>query len=658
MLDVALNGLSGSVPTEIGMMKKLKYLDLAGNNLSGSVPMEIGELANLIYLDLSHNNLSGSMPVEIGSLAYLTELYLEMNNMSGVITEEHFAGLMNLKTIDLSFNNLEFTIDSHWVPPFNLDYGYFSPCYLGPQFPKWLRWQKGTIELDISNTGLVGRIPDWFWTTFSEAESLDISSNQLSGDLPLSLEFMSVIDLSMHSNLLTGSIPKLPKTIMLLDISRNSLSGFPSSFQNPDLQVAVLYSNSITGPIPASICRLRKLRVLDVSNNLLSGVLPDCGGKELKPHDLSINNSSTVNSVSSLSLKITTLLLGNNSLSGGFPLFLRQCPSLIFLDLVQNKFNGELPEWISEVMPGLVVLLLRLNNFSGHIPTKIMELHAVRILDLSNNNFSGAIPQYLENLKALRGTSTSDDGTESSNPFGETYYLKYSTVHMGPSDDSLSVVIKGQVLQYQGNSIYLMTLDLSCNGLTGKIPKEISSLVGLINLNLSSNLLNGNIPYKIGNLRSLESLDLSKNNLGGGIPQSLSNLTYLSYLNLSYNNLSGRIPSGHQLDTLKADDPASMYIGNPGLCGDPVPRQCPGSPRDLPVNGDSESLPEPGLSQMDFLLGLVTGFVAGAWMVFFGFLFVKRWRYAYFRLVDRLLDSLHVIFVVNWRKWFTNTSGI
>jgi ABC-type branched-subunit amino acid transport system permease subunit len=61
---------------------------------------------------------------------------------------------------------------------------------------------------------------------------------------------------------------------------------------------------------------------------------------------------------------------------------------------------------------------------------------------------------------------------------------------------------------------------------------------------------------------------------------------------------------------------------------------------------------------MDFLLGLVTGFVAGAWMVFFGFLFVKRWRYAYFRLVDRLLDSLHVIFVVNWRKWFTNTSGI
>jgi hypothetical protein len=59
-------------------------------------------------------------------------------------------------------------------------------------------------------------------------------------------------------------------------------------------------------------------------------------------------------------------------------------------------------------------------------------------------------------------------------------------------------VIKGQVLEYRENTLYLMTLDLSCNSLTGKIPNEISSLAGLINLNLSSNLLSGNIPYKIG----------------------------------------------------------------------------------------------------------------------------------------------------------------
>jgi hypothetical protein len=281
-----------------------------------------------------------------------------------------------------------------------------------------------------------------------------------------------------------------------------------------------------------------------------------------------------------------------------------------------------------------------------------MELQDVRILDLSNNNFSGVIPQNIEKLKAL----TSNDVDYVENPFDETYANKYGGLYGGRlSNDSFSVVIKGQVLEYTKNTIYLMSIDLSCNSLTGEIPEELSFLAGLVSLNLSSNLLSGNIPYKIGKLRSLESLDLSKNTLGGGIPQSLTDLTYLSYLNLSYNNLSGRIPSGHQLDILKADDPASMYIGNPGLCGHPIPRECPGSPRDPPANNDLESWRKHGLSQMDFLLGLITGFVASAWMVFCGLLFMKRWRYAYFGLLDELYDRLFVISVVTWRKWFRST---
>lgn len=453
--------------------------------------------------------------------------------------------------------------------------------------------------------------------------------------------------------MLTGLIPKLPRTIVVLDISRNSLSGFVSDFQAPQLQVAVLFSNSISGTLPTSLCRLPKLRVLDLSNNLLSNGLPPCGRKELKQQNPSnSNNSLRPNSMSSFSLKITTLLLSNNNLSGGFPLFLRQCPSLVFLDLTKNRFTGELPGWISGVMPGLVMLRLRSNNFSGHIPIEIMELHDVRILDLSNNKFSGAIPRYLEKLKALTGIA---NNRTFHNPFEEGYEEKYAFMLAGLSNDSFSMVIKGQVLEYRENTIYLMSIDLSCNRLTGEIPEEISSLAGLISLNLSSNFLSGNIPYKIGNLRSLESLDLSKNKLGGEIPQGLSDLTYLSYLNLSYNNLSGRIPSGHQLDILKTDDPASIYIGNPGLCGRPIQRQCPGPSGDLPSNGDSARWVEDDLSPMDVLLGLIIGFVAGAWLVFCGLLFMKRWRYAYFGLVDKLYDRSYVISVVTWRKWLGNT---
>lgn len=150
-------------------------------------------------------------------------------------------------------------MDSHWVPPFNLDTAWLSSCNLGPRFPTWFRWQNSIRELEISNTGLVTRIPDWFLKTFTQAKHLDLSSNQLSGELPLNLEFMSLVALSMHSNQLTGLIPKLLRTVELLDISRNSLDGFVPNFQAPYLEVAVLFSNSITGTIPMSICWLQQL---------------------------------------------------------------------------------------------------------------------------------------------------------------------------------------------------------------------------------------------------------------------------------------------------------------------------------------------------------------------------------------------------------------
>jgi Leucine-rich repeat (LRR) protein len=180
--------------------------------------------------------------------------------------------------------------------------------------------------------------------------------------------------------------------------------------------------------------------------------LPDCGRKELTQWNPSSNNSPRVNSMN----YFTTLLLSNNSLSGGFPLFVLQCPNLIFLDLTRNKFTGELPGWVSEVVPNLVVLRLGSNNFSGHIPIEILGLGNVSILDLSNNNFSGAIPQYLENLKAL----TTSHSILADNPFEEIYYDKFGFTITGLYDDSFSVVIKGQVLDYGENTIFLRSIDL------------------------------------------------------------------------------------------------------------------------------------------------------------------------------------------------------
>uniref|UniRef100_A0A8R7V8J6 Uncharacterized protein n=1 Tax=Triticum urartu TaxID=4572 RepID=A0A8R7V8J6_TRIUA len=247
--------ITGTTLQFVSNLTSVNILQVSHNKLSGSVPMEIGVLANITYLDLRHNNLSDSVPAEIGTLTKLTHLDLGNNTSSGVITEDHLIGLMILKYIDFSDNNLEVIIDSHFVPPFKLQSACLSSCRLGPKFHKWLQWQKGIRELMISDTGLVDR-PDWFWTTFAEVTWLDISLNQLSGDLPINLEFMSVVTLLMQSNLLAGLIPKLPSTIKLFDISRNFLNGFVEDLGAQNLQVAVLFSNVISLTIPTSICRL------------------------------------------------------------------------------------------------------------------------------------------------------------------------------------------------------------------------------------------------------------------------------------------------------------------------------------------------------------------------------------------------------------------
>ncbi|KAF8667146.1 hypothetical protein HU200_053334 [Digitaria exilis] len=625
---------------------KLQELDLLQANISGATLKSVLNLTALTTLVISSNHLSGSVPVEISTLENLTELYIGSNGFSGVMTEDHFAGLRNLKVIELS--ELQLMVDSDWEPPFHLDYAYFSSCNLGPQIPNWLRRQKNILSLDISETGITANIPNWFWTTFSKATYLDLSYNQIIGELPLNLDFMSVTELHLQSNHLNGSVPRLPRSLEVLDMSKNSLNGqLPSNFGAPNLQFLVLFSNYITGHIPDSICQWPRLRALDLSNNLLTMGLPDCGRKWLKKWNTSTNNSSRISSATSYIFDIHTLLLNNNHLSGGFPLFLKQCNNIMFLDLSQNKFSGNLPAWISEATPSLVMLRLRSSNFCGHIPIEITKLFSLRILDLANNTFSGEIPQSLLNLKALMVT---DVTSTLSDLFGEGSESEYGFLQTGMSNDSLQLVTKGQVLDYRDSAIYLMSIDLSCNRLTGQIPEVIDSLLGLLNLNLSSNFLSGNIPYKIGNMRSLESLDLSNNQLSGEIPWGLSNLTSLSYLNLSYNKLSGRIPSGHQLDILKTEDPASMYIGNPGLCGHPLPKACPG---DQPSQEDPASArwDEDGSTLMEFRLGLTVGFLVGLWIIFCGLLFKKTWRYAYFSLFDKLYDKVHVFAVVTYQQW-------
>ena len=209
------------------------------------------------------------------------------------------------------------------------------------------------------------------------------------------------------------------------------------------------------------------------------------------------------------------------------------------------------------------------------------------------------------------------------------------------------MIVKGRELDYGIGILDLVSVDLSLNQLTGRIPEELVALDALMNLNLSCNHLSGKIPMKLGALQALESLDLSRNTLSGRIPSSLSDLTYLSYLDLSDNNLTGRIPPGSQLDTLYAQEP-SMYNGNSGLCGPPLPNSCPGKNS---ATQDDPKMNEHSFEPLTFSFGLALGSILGLWVVFCVMLFKKAWRIAYFRVVDKTYGQMYVFAVLTWQSW-------
>ncbi|KAF5771527.1 putative transferase [Helianthus annuus] len=60
------------------------------------------------------------------------------------------------------------------------------------------------------------------------------------------------------------------------------------------------------------------------------------------------------------------------------------------LDLGENKFSGNIPEWIGEIK--LIALRLHKNNFTGRIPHSLCKSFRLQILDLAHNNLRGSIP--------------------------------------------------------------------------------------------------------------------------------------------------------------------------------------------------------------------------------------------------------------------------
>ncbi|KAL4625566.1 hypothetical protein ACB092_05G035500 [Castanea dentata] len=616
------NKLIGKIPESLGQLKQLTSLDLSFNSLSGPIPSSIGNLSYLKDLYLSGNQLNGTIPKTLGLLSNLENLSIRNNFLTGTVDEEHFSKLSKLENLDISHTHLFFNVKSNWVPPFQLTFITMSSCKIGPNFPTWLQTQRHVLKLGLSKSEIADKAPSWFWNWTSNIAVIDLSDNQIEGDV--SEIVLNSADINLRSNHFKGQMPQLSTNVGGLNIANNSISGPISSFMCQKMN------------------RKNTLTVLDVSNNLLTGAIPHClkYWQSLTHLNLGSNDISgrIPYSIGSL-VALQSLHVQHNRISGDIPSSLKKCSNLRLIDIGENPLSGAIPPWIGE-MTNLTILRLRSNGFKGQIPLQICQLSSLIVLDLANNSLSGHIPNCLKNIKAM---TISTPGFEAQYIYDHGGRLLWNrSIYL----ENLMLVPKGVELEYEKNLGFVKIIDLSSNNLSGSIPSEISVLSELCFLNLSRNQLIGKIPEKIGIMKKLESIDLSQNHLSGEIPLSLSSLTFLSHLNLSYNNLSGKIPLGTQLQTFDA----LSYIGNPQLCGYPLPRNC--TIGEESQNRTSIGKTEEDSNNSNFYIGMGVGFAVGFWAVCGVLFFNRTWRHAYFRFFDDMKDWVYVTTVlnVNWLR--------
>ncbi len=539
-LNLEENGLSGSMPSDLGQLAQLVRLDLADNHLSGPIPAELGRLANLGTLSLARNELTDSIPPSLGDLANVYQMSLASNELSGTIPAE-LGGMVNLEYAQLQGNDLAGTIPS--------ELGNLTEL----------------VELFLGGNRLTGLIPESFLklsslTTFSFTRNHGLCA-------PGTRRFVTGLQ---GIRFVEGPYCNELDAQALEDLHR---TGDGSNWTNSDGWLGGVVLEDWYGVETDSIGRVT---VLDLAENGLAGRLPASLGNMASMTRLEIGDNPDLSGRLPPSLSRTPLdelrymntglcapveawfeeWLGRIAQHEGTGV---QCPPLSDREILTALYEGtdgpdweESGNWLADAPLGtwhgvetdadgrVVSLKLVRNGLEGPIPPELGALTELDTLSLWGNRLSGPIPPELGELAELKLLYLHRNRLTSVPPeLGRLAGLEVLAVSFNRLE-SLPPELGGLAALEQ--------LWLCCNELTSA-PPELSRLSNLELLDLDRNRL-ASIP-PLGRFENLTILWLASNELTS-IPPDLGRLTSLEDLDLNENRLASIPPELGRLDSLRA----------------------------------------------------------------------------------------------------------
>ncbi|KAK8959297.1 Leucine-rich repeat receptor-like protein kinase PXL2 [Platanthera guangdongensis] len=500
VLDLYNNSISGGFPSLLYNCSNLQYLDLSQNLLVGDLPFDIHRLPpKLTDLILSGNNFTGDIPTSIGGLPEIRTLCLDYNLFNGILPAE-IGNLSTLEKLWLANNPFPATVT---IPP---EFGnltrltdlWMRQVNLGGEIPESFGNLVAIEQLDLSRNSLSGRIPDGIWALHN-LRFLFLYKNQLSGGINgTAVEAFGLESIDVSINQLTGRIPE-------------------KFGEMNKLSVLLMYFNRFSGEIPASIALAPSLSDLRLFNNSLSGVLPPELGKHSPLWNVEVDDNLLSGELPSdlcAGGALVSIIVFNNNFSGDLPAALSKCPTLSNFMIYNNNFSGEVPAGFWTTSVNLTTVMVGENSLSGTLP-EVLPWSLMR-LEIQNNQFYGNLPSTAANLIVFKA---SDNLLSGSIPAKLGDFSKLTILHLGSNKITGGIPPEISALRY------LTDLNLSSNQLVGEIPASIGTLPDLTSLDLSNNQLSGPIPQSIASL-NLNLLNLSSNKLAGEVPTTLQNQAY------------------------------------------------------------------------------------------------------------------------------------